>query len=210
MSVREPLGAGVVEVGQRAPLEFVGRRFVAGNRALRIAGDGLVHPFHPLRRVEPSVAQLHQPPRRIRDGDGLRIVGIGGGGDVWREPSGEWEGLEGRGRGVARIVALAEPCAQPQRPCLMEPAVQNAEGRVVVAGNNDQLLIGADARITPDKQTVLRNHGGGDVARVLADVVPHLGTRTFVQPPKFPKPLNAVVLSSRQDIFGDMRERRFI
>ena len=66
VSVGEPLRAGVVEIGERAPLEFLGRSVIAGNRPLRIAGDGLVHPFHPLRRVEPAVAQLHQPPRGLR------------------------------------------------------------------------------------------------------------------------------------------------
>ena len=37
----------------------------------------------------------------------------------------------------------------------MEPAVQDAEGRVVVAGDHDQLLVRADARVAPDEQPVL-------------------------------------------------------
>ena len=61
VGIDEPLGAGVVEVRQRALPERLCRVLVAGNRPLRIAADRLVHPLDPLGRVEPAVAQLDQP-----------------------------------------------------------------------------------------------------------------------------------------------------
>ena len=37
---------------------------------------------------------------------------------------------------------------------LVKPAVQDAERRVFVPGDDDQLMIGTEAGITPDKQPV--------------------------------------------------------
>ena len=42
----------------------------------------------------------------------------------------------------------------------MKPAVQDAEGRVVVSCEDDQLLIGTDAHVAPHEQAVL-----GDLRR---------------------------------------------
>jgi len=47
----------------------------------------------------------------------------------------EWERLERGGRSVARVVAFAEPCAEPQQPQFVEPAVLDLEGRVVLASD---------------------------------------------------------------------------
>ena len=58
--VVEPLRAGVVEVRQRALLERLRRVLVAGHRTFRVARNRLVDPRHPLRRVEPPVAQLDE------------------------------------------------------------------------------------------------------------------------------------------------------
>ena len=51
MSVGEPLRAGIVEVGERASLEFLRRRFVARDGAFRITQHRLVHPPHPFGTV---------------------------------------------------------------------------------------------------------------------------------------------------------------
>ena len=59
--IGEPLRPIIVEVRQRALLERLGGGLVARNRTLRIAGDRLVHPVDPFRRVEPAVAQLDEP-----------------------------------------------------------------------------------------------------------------------------------------------------
>ena len=61
----------------------------------RIARNRLAHPLHPFGRVEPAVAELHQPPGGIPDGDGARVVGVIGGGEVGREAVREGEGLKG-------------------------------------------------------------------------------------------------------------------
>ena len=37
----------------------------------------------------------------------------------------------------------------------MKPAVQDPERRVVVEGDDDQLLVRADTRVAPDEQPVL-------------------------------------------------------
>ena len=51
MGVGEPLGPGVVEVGEGAFVELLGGGRVVGDGALGIAGYGLVDPGDPLRRV---------------------------------------------------------------------------------------------------------------------------------------------------------------
>ncbi|MEI2718943.1 MAG: hypothetical protein V9E87_02190 [Gemmatimonadales bacterium] len=72
------------------------------------------------------------------------------GGEAWpavgrgvarRQAGGEGEGFEGGGRGVARIVAYAERGAEAQRPEFVEAGMQDAEGGVVGAGDNDQILV---------------------------------------------------------------------
>ena len=68
MGVGEPLGAGVVEVGEGALLQLLGRGFVAGNGTLGIAWDRLVYPFDPFGRVEPAVAQFYKPAGSGGDG----------------------------------------------------------------------------------------------------------------------------------------------
>ena len=47
----------------------------------------------------------------------------------------------------------------------MEPAVQDPEGGVVVASDDDQLMIGADASVAPDEQPVLGDGRRRNVAR---------------------------------------------
>ena len=132
VGVGEPLRAGVVEVGQGAFLQLFPRRLVSGDRPLRIAGGRLVHPLHPFRRIEPSVAQLDQSPRGSGDGGGTRVIRSVGGRNVGRESIREREGFECGSRRVAGAVFQARP--QPQRPRLVKPAVQNAERHIVVAG----------------------------------------------------------------------------
>ena len=158
--IGEPLRSGVVEVRQRARFERGCGGLVARHRTCRIAGNRLVQPLDPFGRIEPPVAQLDQPLSCVRDGGGARVVCIVGGGGVRRQPVGERKRLEGGGRGVARVVAFAEPRTEPERPHLVEPAVQDAEGRVVVARDDDQLMVGTDARVAPD--TTQEEHGKTD------------------------------------------------
>ena len=145
--VREPLRAGVVEVRQRTFLERLRGVLVAGNWTLRIAWDWLVHPLDPLGWIEPAVTQLDEPPHGPGDGGSARVVRIVGGGNAGRETVREGESLEGRGRRVARTIFQAR--TEPERPRLMKPAVQDAEGRVVVTGDDDQLGVGTDTRVVP-------------------------------------------------------------
>ena len=94
MSIGEPLRSGIVEVGQRPGLEFLRRRVIASDRALRISGDGLIDPFDPFRRVEPTVAKFGEPPRGFGDGNSAQVVSVVCGLDVWRDADREREGLQ--------------------------------------------------------------------------------------------------------------------
>ena len=58
-----------------------------------------------------------------------------------REASGEGEGFEASGGGVARIVAHAQPRTHAQGPDFVETAVQDAEGRVVGTGIGDHYFV---------------------------------------------------------------------
>ena len=135
--VGEPLRAGVVEVRQRSFLERLRRLLVARNGPLRITGNRLVDPLDPLGRVEPAVAQIRLVASGgVRNGDRTRVGGVLGRGHVRRQAGRERERREGGCRRVAGAVALAETRPKPERPDLVESAVQYAERRVVVAGDD--------------------------------------------------------------------------
>ena len=105
------------------------------------------------------------------------------GGNVGRQPLRKRESLEGgRGR-VARAVFQAR--AKPERPYLVKPAVQDAEGRVVVAGDGNRGAVGTYARIEPDEQPVLGNAWRHDIAGQIAERLPHRGPRIPMPEPKF-------------------------
>ena len=133
MRVGEPCRASVVKARQCARFERGCGGLVARHRTCRIAGNRLVQPLDPFGRVEPPVAQLVQPLSCVRDDGGARVVCIVGDGSVRRQSVGERKRLEGGGRGVARSVFQAG--AEPERPRLMEPAVQDAEDGKVSDGN---------------------------------------------------------------------------
>ena len=63
-------------------------------------------------------------------GDGARVVGVAGGGDVGRQSIGERERLEGGGERVARAIFEFRP--QAKRPEFVEAAVEDADCGVVV------------------------------------------------------------------------------
>jgi hypothetical protein len=158
--VGEPARALVVEVGQRALLEpgrrlDVSRQNAVGIAARRFAGRGgrrrLGDDIDEIGRIEPGAPEVVEFFRGGGDADGARVGGVVGGGNVRRQAFGEGEGFERGGRGVARIVADAEPSAEPQRPGFVKTRVQNAEGRVVVAGDGDQLMIGTDCIGDPNE-----------------------------------------------------------
>ena len=133
MRIDEPLRAGVVEVRQRALPERLRSLLIARNGTLRISRSRLVHPLDPFRRVEPPVAQFDKSARGLRDRGRAGVPLVVGRGYVRRQAGRERERLEGRARRVARVVALPEPRAETERPELVKPAVQDPEGRVVVA-----------------------------------------------------------------------------
>ena len=61
VGVVEPCGAGVVEVGEGAFLEFLGRCVVFGQDAVRVARDHLWHSVDKVGRVEPVFAEFVEP-----------------------------------------------------------------------------------------------------------------------------------------------------
>ena len=83
---------------------------------------------------------------------------------VGRQPFGKGKGLERGGRRVARAVFQAG--AEPQRPCLVKAAMQDAEGRIVVTGDDDQLMVGANAGVAPDEQAVFWRPSGWRCSRM--------------------------------------------
>ena len=122
-----------------------------GDRAPGVVGGGFVDPVDPFGWVEPAVAEFDEAAGCLGDGDGARVAGVAGGGEVGREAFGEGEGLEG-GRGiVGRVITHAVPATQPKRPRFMKPAVKNTEGCVVVAGNHNDSGIRAYPSIRPDE-----------------------------------------------------------
>ena len=88
--IGKPPPADVVEIGQGAFLECLSCCFVAGDRALGIAGDRFVDPFHPLGRIESAVAQFDQPTCSPGNGDG--------GSPAYSVAGNSGDGLSGNGK----------------------------------------------------------------------------------------------------------------
>jgi hypothetical protein len=132
MRIGEPLRALIIEAGERALLELLRRPRVLRQNAVGVAGVGL--DANEVRRVQPGLAQIVEFFGGIGDADRARIGGVGAGGDIRRQALGKGEGLERGGRGVAR--AIFERGPEPERPARME----DAEGRIVVAGDGDDGL----------------------------------------------------------------------
>lgn len=53
----------------------------------------------------------------------------------------EGEGLEAGGWGVTRVVTNTEPSAHSQRPKFVKAGMEDAEGRVVGTGSDDQHFV---------------------------------------------------------------------
>ena len=161
MRVGQPLRTRVVQVGQRALLQLLRRRFVLGQDAVGIAGHHLGLAHHQVLGVEPVLAQFVQP--RGGGGDRLRarIVGIIGGGDVGGQAFGEGEGFEGGRRGVAG--SIFQRSAHPQRPEFVEARVEDAEAGVVVAGDGVEKVGWSRGSGQPYKNSVLRNNRGRNI-----------------------------------------------
>ena len=104
MSVIEPSGAGVVEIGQGALGEFPCSRFIDRQDSVGIASYDLGFTPHKIRRVEPVVAQFVQSRSSCCDRLGTRIGCVIGGGYVGCQAFGEREGFEGCRRGVTRVI----------------------------------------------------------------------------------------------------------
>ncbi|MDE0178273.1 MAG: hypothetical protein OXP36_06715, partial [Gammaproteobacteria bacterium] len=92
----------------------------------------------------------------------------------------------------------------------MEPAVQNAERYIVVTGDDDELVVGADARFQPVKQPMLGDRRRDDVAREPVKRLPHALSRFDMPPPVETIRFPAVPLSARPDAFLDVPEGFFI
>ena len=88
--------------------------------------------------------------------------------------------------------------------------MQDAEGHIVVAGNDNQLMVGADARFEPDEQPMLGNRRRRDEARQAVERSPHARTGFAMPPPilavSFPPPSEAY----RLHMLHNMRERGFV
>ena len=55
----------------------------------------------------------------------------------------------------------------------MKAAVHNTERGVVVAGNDSQLMIGANACVNPREHAMLGDGRRGDIARLTSKRLPH-------------------------------------
>lgn len=88
--------------------------------------------------------------------------------------------------------------------------MQDPECGVVVAGDDDQRMIGTDAGIEPDEQSMLGYTRRHDVSGQSVERRPHLRPRLDVSPPVFPIGLAAVLLAHRVDVLLDPAERFFV
>ena len=92
----------------------------------------------------------------------------------------------------------------------MKATVEYSESRVIVAGNCDQLMIGTDTGVKPNKQAILGDGRRGNVPGQAIQCLPHYRSGRFVAPPELSNLPISVELARRLHIFGYMRKRHFV
>src|SRR5262249_6435075 len=119
-----------------------------------------------------------------------------------------WErvGLKGGCRSVARVVAHAEPCPQPERPEFVRVRVENAEEIVVVTGEYHELVIRQYSSVGPHKQAMLGDRWCADEAGKRFDRGAHTRARFRVNPPLLAIGASRVGSTRRLDVLPDILE----
>ena len=176
------------------------------------------HPVDPLRRVEPGLAQFVEAAGGGSDVPGGDFPGHARWrgvtrlrGSVARRQAGrEGEGFEGGGRGVARIVADAEPSAEAQRPEFVEAGMQDAEGGVVGAGDDDNDVFRDHMPMLPNEKAMLGNETSCDIAGLVTKGCKHFGARTLEKPPLLVVFRGSTFLASWLDVSDSVFEGGFV
>ena len=143
---------------------------------------------------------------------GAWIVSEVGGGHVCCQPFGKRERLEGGGGRLTRVIALAEPRAQPDGADFMAVAVQNPEGHVVLTGDDDRLRVRCLFRARNNQGTFTLNRPSclvtptlGPPLRAAPECSDLAGARSLPAGPQpdaeepFVDPLSAGVANAVQD-----------
>jgi hypothetical protein len=89
MRVVEPRRALVVQIGQCSLLQDRRGPRIDQQDAVGITRHDFRLAPHQIRRVQPRLAQLIEPPRRLGDRHHPRVIGVLGGREVRRQPLGE-------------------------------------------------------------------------------------------------------------------------
>ena len=92
----------------------------------------------------------------------------------------------------------------------MKPAVQDPERGVVVARDDDQLMVRVDTGVEPREESVLGDGGCDDVPRQPVQSFPHALPRLDVPPPVEAIGLAPIPLSHRVDVFLGVLERSLV
>ena len=189
----QPRGPCVVELGQCPLLQSSGCVGVARHRSLWVARYGFLDPLNPFGRVQPAVAERDQVPGGIGNGNRTWVRGVIGRWDAGFQSCRERECLKGCSRSVAGIVALPHPRCHVQRPGFVEATVKNAENCVVIARDDNQLIVWASTSVQPGEHPVRGSLRGHDETRKLPNGTPHGRSGFTMNPPSFPATLPAVL-----------------
>ena len=92
----------------------------------------------------------------------------------------------------------------------MKPAVQDPERGVVVARDDDQLMVRVDTGVEPREESVLGDGGCDDVPRQPVQSFPHALPRLDVPPPVEAIGFAPIPLSHRVDVFLGVLERGLV
>ena len=92
----------------------------------------------------------------------------------------------------------------------MKPAVQDPERGVVVARDDDQLMVRADTGVEPREESVLGDGGCDDAPSQPVQSFPHALPRLDVPPPVEAIGLAPILLSHRVDVFLGVLERGLV
>jgi len=91
----------------------------------------------------------------------------------------------------------------------VKAAVQDAEGGVVGASDDDKLVIGQNGFVHPDEQSMFCHYGRSSETRQRYERATHFRYRLRHEPPSLPIALALVLVAQWFDVAGNVGERCF-
>lgn len=206
----QPRGPCVVELGQCPLLQSSNCVGVTQNRSFGVAKCRFFDPPHPFGQVQPTVPECDQVPGGIRDGNRSWVRGVVDCWDVGFQTRREWECLKGGSCSVAGIVVLLYPRCHVQRPGFVEATVKNTENCVVIARDDNQLIVWTSTCVQSGEHPVRGSLWSNNETWKLPNGTPHCRMGSAIDPPVLSATFVSIVDLDRPDALCNIGKWCFV